>query len=272
MIEDHHRGGSGPPLLLIHGFTATWRAWGPVLELLEEQFEVFAPTLPGHTGGPDVDEDNLPDAFSDGLEAMLDEIGWAQPHVAGFSLGGQLALDLGVRGRPRSITAIAPGGNFGEAVARETARIARQFKRNRGLAQRFDKVNERLGGSPAYRRVALRDMMVDGSRVSPEDSLAMARAFAGTPVFERYLADDVDRQLRDLDRISVPTTIAWGDKDRVLPKDKHEAFFRERLPHAEFRLLKQAGHVPFWDAPERVVDIIAQTALAAERQREGATA
>jgi pimeloyl-ACP methyl ester carboxylesterase len=273
MIAEHHRGGSGPSLLLIHGFTATWRTWGPVIGMLEQQFDVFAPTLPGHTGGPDVDESNLPAAFADGLEAMLDELGWPDPHVAGFSLGGQLALELGIRGRARSVTAIAPGGAHGETLERVIARTGRMFRRNRMSAQRFDRLNARLSGSAAFRRATLRDMMVDGSRVPAEESLAMARAFAATPVFQAFLHPDLDRGLRNLDRITVPVTVAWGDGDRVLPQAKHESFFREQLPpHATFRTLKNAGHVPFWDAPERVADVIAQTALAADRQREGVPA
>jgi len=54
----------------------------------------------------------------------------------------------------------------------------------------------------------------------------------------------------------------------VLPRDRHEPFFRERLPQARFVTLKKAGHTPFWDAPERVADVIAQTALAMERQQQ----
>jgi pimeloyl-ACP methyl ester carboxylesterase len=267
VTRDHHRGGEGPPLLLIHGFTATWRTWGPVIEMLEQTFEVFAPTLPGHTGGPDVDEANLPAAFADGLEAMLDEIGWERPHVAGFSLGGQLALELGVRDRVRSITAIAPGGAHGEALEREIKRIGRQFGLNHLAARRFDKVNARFGTSPAFRRATLRDMMVDGARVPAEEALALARAFAETPVFKAFLDPGLDRGLRNLDRITVPTTVLWGDRDRVLPSAKHEAFFRDALPGATFHTLKRAGHVPFWDAPERVADGITQTALGADRAR-----
>ena len=73
-------------------------------------------------------------------------------------------------------------------------------------------------------------------------------------------------QARGPGRIDVPVTIAWGDTDRVLPQDKHEPFFRERLPQARFITLKKAGHTPFWDAPERVADAIAQTALQTEEE------
>ena len=54
----------------------------------------------------------------------------------------------------------------------------------------------------------------------------------------------------------------------MLPQDKHEPFFRGTCPHASSSPSVKAGHTPFWDAPERVVDAIAQTALRrAERSR-----
>lgn len=268
-LGDHHRGGDGPPLLLIHGFTATWRAWGPVRELLEEQFDVLAPTVAGHTGGPEIGPGSPVPQMVENLEAMLDEVGWERPHVAGFSMGGQLALELAKRGRACDVTAIAPGGAHGPELEKEIARVGRAFRRNHGAAVRLARVAARLGRHPAARRVLLRDMMVDGSRIPHEDSNAMMQAFASTPVFDAFLdaAAAGGRELRDLERIDggVGVTIAWGDRDRTLPQAKHEAFFREHLPQARFVTIKRAGHVPFWDAPERIADVIAQTALHAER-------
>ena len=52
-----HRGGSGPPLVCLHGFTDTWRTWELVLPALERRYDVLAPTLPGHAGGPPLDGD-----------------------------------------------------------------------------------------------------------------------------------------------------------------------------------------------------------------------
>jgi pimeloyl-ACP methyl ester carboxylesterase len=236
--------------------------------MLEQQFDVFAPTSAGHTGGPDIAEGNVVTAIADSLEAMLDELGWERAHVAGFSLGGQLALELGKRGRALDVTALCPGGAHGSHMDREWARVARLFKRQHGAAVRLARVAARLGRYPAARRMFLRDTMVDGSRVPHEESNAMTEAFAQTPVFSALLdlAPD-ERALRDLEAIDVPVTVVWGDMDRTLPQDKHEPFFREHLPNARFVTLKRAGHVPFWDAPERVANEIAQTALATERKR-----
>ena len=53
-----HRGGSGEPLLLLHGFTDTWRTWELVLPALERSHDVLAPTLAGHAGGPPLEGDD----------------------------------------------------------------------------------------------------------------------------------------------------------------------------------------------------------------------
>jgi pimeloyl-ACP methyl ester carboxylesterase len=266
-LADHHRGGDGPPLLLIHGFTATWKVWAPVLPLLEEQFDVLAPTLAGHTGGPDIGEGNVVPAIADSLEAMLDEVGWERPHVAGFSLGGQLTLELARRGRARDACAICPGGAHGD-MEREWARVARLFKRQHVAAVRFARIAARLGRSPAARRMFMRDLAVDGAKIPHEESNAMTEAFAATPVFGALIAEGPDeRGLRGLDEIDVPVTIVWGDSDRTLPQAKHEPFFREHLPEARFITLKKVGHLPFWDAPERIADAITQTALRTERKQ-----
>src|SRR3954471_24779918 len=107
-----HRGGSGTPLVCLHGFTDTWRTWELVLPALEERHDVLAPTLLGHAGGPaggsEVDEGLVADA----VEQAMDEAGFKTAHIVGNSLGGYLALQLAARGRARSVVALAPGGGW----------------------------------------------------------------------------------------------------------------------------------------------------------------
>src|SRR6185312_2220378 len=104
-----HRGGSGPPLVLLHGFLDTWRTWELVLPALERHHEVIAPALPGHAGGPPLAPD---DDLIDAVERVLDEAGAGEAHLVGNSLGGWVALQLAARGRARSVVALAPGGGW----------------------------------------------------------------------------------------------------------------------------------------------------------------
>lgn len=263
-VADHFRAGEGEPLLVLHGFTATWHTWGAVpSRLASAGFEVLAPTLPGHTGGPPLRAGESIGLLTDGLEAMLDEVGWERPHVTGFSLGGWLSLELAKRGRVRSVTAFAPGGAKTERHDRESRRIRRLFARSHAAAAIGIPQVDRMTRSAAFRRVAFRDQMVDGRRVPPGDAAQMMRYFVATPVFRRFLADvGTPPGLQGLDAVDVPVTIAWGERDRVLPQRLHEPFFRRHLPDATFRTLSRAGHVPFWDAPDAVVAAVEEGAKA----------
>lgn len=125
-----YRAGRGEPVVLLHGFTGTWHHWRPVLGELASRYDVIAPTLAGHAGGPPlVIEDHATIAFAaDHLEQHLDELGVGTAHFVGNSMGGALSLELAKRGRARSVVALSPGGLW-EVGSPEPQRIARFFAR-----------------------------------------------------------------------------------------------------------------------------------------------
>lgn len=92
-----HRGGSGSPLVLLHGFTDTWRTWDLVLPALERSHDVLAPTLAGHAGGPPLEGPDGEAAIGDAIEAAMDEAGFGTAHFAGNSLGGYVSTLEGRR-------------------------------------------------------------------------------------------------------------------------------------------------------------------------------
>jgi len=256
------RDGTGEPVLLLHGYTAIWTAWNRVPYELAEDFDVLAPTLPGHHGGPPAPDRISVDALADWLEGELDRAGWDTAHIAGFSMGGWLAFELAKRGRARSVTAISPAGAHGKPRAvRKTERL---FRRSQLGAKLVVGRVDRLVARPRLRRIALRDYMVDGHRLPPAQAAEMIRAFADTPCFEPLGESMKTSRLEQLDRVSVPVRILWGERDRVLPIKQAE-FFRERLPHADHAVLPRAGHVPFWEADEIVGAIRATAAEASQR-------
>jgi pimeloyl-ACP methyl ester carboxylesterase len=107
-----HRGGSGPPLVCLHGFADTWRTWELVLPALERQHDVLAPTLAGHAGGPPIEGEIGAGALADAVERAMDEAGFASAHLVGNSLGGYVALQLAARGRAQTVVALAPAGGW----------------------------------------------------------------------------------------------------------------------------------------------------------------
>jgi pimeloyl-ACP methyl ester carboxylesterase len=109
-----HRGGSGPPLVCLHGFTDTWRTWELVLPALERRHDVLAPNLAGHAGGPPIQGKVDNAVLADSVERAMDEAGFDTAHIAGNSLGGYVALQLAERGRARTVAAFAPAGGWAE--------------------------------------------------------------------------------------------------------------------------------------------------------------
>ena len=103
-----HRGGSGSPLVCLHGFTDTWRTWELILPALERKHDVLAPTLLGARRRPGAARGRFSDELIvDAVEAAMDEAGFETAHVVGNSLGGYIALQLAARGRAESVVALA---------------------------------------------------------------------------------------------------------------------------------------------------------------------
>src|SRR5688572_21024182 len=112
MELDHHRGGSGVPLVLVHGIGHTWRGWKPMLPLLERDFDVLALDLPGFGYSPPLPPgtESTPEALADAVERAMDDAGFERAVLCGNSLGGWIAFELARRGRATSVVAISPAG------------------------------------------------------------------------------------------------------------------------------------------------------------------
>jgi pimeloyl-ACP methyl ester carboxylesterase len=245
---------------LLHGFTGAWHHWRPVLGELVARYEVVAPTLAGHDGGPPytVDGPITFAAATDWLERQLDELGVEAPHVVGNSMGGAFALELAKRGRARSVVAIAPAGGWTDGDG-EALRLSRFFRRQirslRAAGPRIATVMRR----PASRRLALRDVMRHGELVSPADALDLARASMRCTIADRVLeALRADRglALQDLDRITCPVLLASPQFDRILPPARNAPRLRREIPGVESVTLPGCGHVPMWDDTRLVVQTI----------------
>lgn len=87
-----HRGGSGSPLVCLHGFIDTWRTWELVLPTLERHHDVLAVTLARHAGGPPIEGEISDAVLADAVEDAMDEAGFEIAHLVGNSLGGYVAL------------------------------------------------------------------------------------------------------------------------------------------------------------------------------------
>ena len=254
------RAGDGEPVVLLHGFTGHWRHWKPVLGELVARYEVIAPALAGHYGGPLYEDGPGPERLSDAgdsLEQHLDRIGVGTAHMVGNSLGGSLAIEMAKRGRARSVVALSPGGGW-ELDGPEPERIARFFSRQMKLIRVSARAMPQVMSRPRGRQFGMRDVMRRGHLMQPADAIDMSLdPLACTVVGEVLESLRAGRaHVTDLDQVSAPTLLAWAQHDRILPMTTCADRLRREIPHAEFRILPHVGHVPMWDDTRLVTDTL----------------
>jgi len=255
---DHHRGGSGEPLVLIHGIGHTWRGWQPMLPELERRFDVLAVDLPGfgHSAPLPANVDPTPEALADAVERELLGAGFDSAHFAGNSLGGWVSLELARRGRARTVTAISPAGlqharerNWGAGILRGMRSLARTMPAPEAALR--NPIARCLLAGPAVARPW---------RYDPDMLIEATGLFSNCPGFEATLPHTFHAQPRGLTTLDVPVLILWGSLDLILLPRQGRRFER-LIPGAELRYLRGAGHTPMTDVPDVLSDAIAEFAL-----------
>jgi pimeloyl-ACP methyl ester carboxylesterase len=248
--------------VLLHGINASWRIWRPVLTALEAEHDVLALTLAGHRGGALLENSDLVsiDALADGVETALDAIEIDSAHFVGNSLGGWLAVELGRRGRARSVVAFSPAGGWSHD--RDLLRVIRLLSAGRAIIER----GERLGiGSlmrrPRFRRLALRAAMEHGERVGAADAADLIADALGCGAYPGFIA--WIRSARPIapsrEQGAYPIRIAWPERDRTIPFARYGRPFLDAVHGAERVRLRGVGHIPMYDDPAIVARTILET-------------
>ena len=258
MDLNHHRTGSGDPLVLIHGIGSRWQIWEPVLDALSAEYDVIALDLPGF-GASAMPPPGTPpgaDSLTTLVEGFLREVGFDWPHVAGNSLGGLIALQLARRGVARSATGLSPAGFASPA---ETAFARGSLWLGVRVARLMAPRADQLLGRTGVRRLAFGQYVAHPERLTPTEAAADLRGLAGAPWFDETLTALRSREFSGGSGIQVPVTIAWGERDRVLlPRQARRA--AAEIPKVRIVTLRGCGHVPTYDDPGQVARAILGTA------------
>lgn len=261
----YDRAGSGPPVVLLHGVGHRRQAWQPVFEQLAEHFEVIAPDLAGFGDSPPYDSGrpyNMDNACAD-LSANFDAWGCPTPHVVGNSLGGAIGLELGARGLVSSVTALSPAGFFGRV---DRLRALGQLSLMRATTRLPDPALRTATSRPHVRRAIGTLLYAHPERMDAATSYGDALALKHAPAFWPTIRSGL--HYRFAEEMRVPTTIAWGTEDRILPYRQAGRAARQ-LADATHVPLPGSGHVPMRDDPDRITRLVIGTVEAA-RARDAA--
>ncbi|NEB40358.1 alpha/beta fold hydrolase [Streptomyces sp. SID14515] len=253
----YERTGSGEPLLLLHGIGHHLRAWDPVARILAAEREVIAVDLPGFGTSPALPDGVPYDAATVGpvFGAFCAELGLDRPHVAGNSLGGLQALELGRAGLARSVTALSPAGFWTEAERRYAFGTLRTMRRS-ALALPVPLI-ERLSRSAAGRAALTSTIYARPGRRSPEAVVAETLALRGATGFHQTLEVGRGASFGE-DVKGIPVTVAWGTRDRILLR-RQGVRAKRVIPDARLVRLPGCGHVPMNDDPALVARVILDT-------------
>jgi pimeloyl-ACP methyl ester carboxylesterase len=252
-----HRGGSGPPLVLLHGFTDTWRTWDLVLPALEADHDVLAPTLAGHAGGPPIEGEVSDSAIADAVERAMDDAGLETAHIAGNSLGGFIALQLAARGRAKSVVALAPAGGWAEDDPAIRNSIA-YFRMMQDLLKQAAPHAEEIVSTLEGRRRATLYSTTNFEHIPAELLAHQMRGAAQCPaVFPLLEYAEREGWSLDAEAITCPVRIVWGTEDRLLELPGAAVRYRnEWVPQADWVELDGIGHCPQLDVPLETAELI----------------
>ncbi|MFI9405261.1 alpha/beta fold hydrolase [Nocardia sp. NPDC052316] len=256
---NHHRTGSGEPLVLVHGIGSRWQVWEPIIDTLAESFDVIAVDLPGFAGSAPLATTTV-DTLTEALAEFLAAQGIERPHLAGNSMGGLITLNLGARGLARSVTAFSPIA-FWDRAGR--AWCQQSLGKSRMLAGRLKPALPTILGTAAGRTAFLSLVFGKPWAVGAQVAVDTANGAADAPGFEPALASFADVRPPEIGCLAdIPVTVAWGNRDILLTYRTQSRRARALLPDAEHVTLHGSGHTPFYDDPaacaRAVLDTIAR--------------
>lgn len=257
-------GDAGPPLVLLHAgiIDAAHISWGPQLDSLADHARIYAPHLPGYGPNPMPDEPLTVASHVDAIAGFLDALDLEDVVVAGTSMGGGIAVGLGLDHPDRlrgvvALDAMALGSDL--SSGRLTWLLAKLRVTNR-LSVALMRRNRR------YVRMGLTALVHDGY-VVPTELIDLVQAEARRPgagaafrefraneaTWRGYRTDYTDR----LHELSLPAILGHGDADDVIPLEwsKRAA---DLLPEGELHVFEDCGHLPTWERQDAVADLVSR--------------
>ncbi len=246
--------GSGPAVLLLHGFTgssATWRSF----QDRWAGFRTIAVDVIGHG-----ESDSPPDASRytmsaciDDLTALLDQLSIEKAGVLGYSMGGRIALRFALARRQRLwglvLESASPGiaaAEDREARVRSDAKLAENLERD-GLEAFIDywqsiSMWASQARLPREKHESLRRQRLHNSATGLANSLRGMGAGADEDVFDR------------VGELTMPSLLIAGALDARYAETSRR--MAAAMSHAELRIVENAGHAVHFEEPDQFAEAV----------------
>jgi pimeloyl-ACP methyl ester carboxylesterase len=243
----YQKAGTGPALVLLHGFTQDSRVWKSQIESLSKYFTVFAWDAPGAGLSADPPDSFNISNWADCLAGLLDSAGINQAHILGLSWGGLLAQEFYHRYPARVLSLI-----LADTYAGWTGSLSDSVAKVRLQSCIHDSELPSREFVPKY----LPGMF--GDSVNPETTEVLSKIMSDThPKGFRLMATALaiadTRSL--LPVIKVPVLLIWGESDKRSPINvAHQ--MHNSIAGSKIEIITGAGHVSNMERPEQFNKIV----------------
>lgn len=239
--------GQGRPLVLLHGWCMSARVWEP-LHPLARECRLLLPDLRGHGSflpGATFDLETL----AQDLELLFQQLELRDAVLAGWSMGGLVALAAAPRLRERLAGLVLLGGTS-RFTETEGYPYGVPLREVRGMAARLRRDYDATLVGFIQGMFAAGELSTDEAAMIVErlkrEAPPPATALSG---LELLAGTDVRGVLKGL---AIPTLVIHGEEDRVCPVGAAR-YLAEHLPGCRLAILSGAGHAPFITQPEKVM-------------------
>jgi pimeloyl-ACP methyl ester carboxylesterase len=238
----YDRAGSGPALVLVHGFIGDGRStWSAQLDDLSDEFTVVAWDAPG-AGRSSLPPSSFRVAdYAGCLAAFVRALRLHRPHLVGLSFGGIVALELFRRRTAVPHSLVLAGAYAGWAGSLPADVVA---ERLRISLERADLPPDQ------FAEAMLSSMFSDSAPAEAVDAFAASVRAVNPAGFRAMTWSSAEADLRDvLATVDVPTLLLYGDRDVRAPLDVAHAL-HAAIAGSELIILPGVGHVSPVEAPD----------------------
>ncbi|MCA9421107.1 MAG: alpha/beta fold hydrolase [Nitrospira sp.] len=262
-VNDHHiaylDAGQGPPLILIHGFGGSMWQWEHQYSVLAQSHRVIILDLLGSGISDKPKEAYTPARLVEFFRQFMDILNIPKATLVGNSMGAGLAMAMALD-HPERVTRLVLISGFPAQV--ENSIASPQYQRF--FSHRPPLWLARLGNWMAGRKTTeklLKEIVHNTALISPT---VIARSFHNRqrgdflpPLYS--LLDNIQtwegQYGNRLQKIDHQVLLLWGNHDRVFPLEVGEQV-KGQLPHVEWHVIPEAGHLAQWEEPALVNQFI----------------
>lgn len=234
----YERRGSGPPMVLLHGYPLDHTTWNEVASLLEDDFDLILPDLRGFGQSEAIEPQYTISDIAADVAALLDELGIENAHIVGHSMGGYVALSF-ARNYPERVRGLGliSSQALGDSPERKDGRYAAAEEIMRtGVEPVAESMPAKLSPDDEVQALA-RDLILEQRPIGLANALkAMGERFDSTLILQSF---------------RFPVVLVHGTDDQLIPIDRSREI-KAVIKPAYLVELSGVGHMPMMEEPQEV--------------------